>query len=86
VWERLIATLGTILDAPAIVPSTLRGRELVPEDMETIGRLDSVLQESVLPYLSLVDTGPASTGTLSAFVEDVRSRSQEAGEAHGGSR
>jgi hypothetical protein len=83
VWERLIATLGTILDGPAITPSALRGQELAPEDMETLGRLDAALQASVLPYLSLIDGAPASTGSLSAFVEDVRSRSQEAGEQHG---
>jgi len=83
VWERLIATLGTILDGPAITPSALRGQELAPEDAETLGRLDAALQASVLPYLSLIDAAPASTGSLSAFVEDVRSRGQEAGEQHG---
>ena len=82
VWERLIATLGTILDGEAITPAALRGRELVPKDAETLRRLDAALQTSVLPYLSLVDASPAM-GSLSAFVEDVRSRAQEAGEQHG---
>ena len=82
VWERLIATLGTILDGEAITPAVLRGRELVPKDAETLRRLDTALQTSVLPYLSLVDASPAM-GSLSAFVEDVRSRAQEAGEQHG---
>jgi hypothetical protein len=45
--------------------------------------LDAALQASVLPYLSLIDATPASAGSLSAFVEDVRSRGQEAGEQHG---
>ena len=83
VWERLIATFGTILDGPAITPSALRGQELAPKDMETLGRLDAALQASVLPYLSLIDATPASAGSLSAFVEDVRARGQEAGEQHG---
>jgi hypothetical protein len=83
VWERLIATLGTILDGPAITPSELRGQELGPKDMETLGRLDAALQASVLPYLALIDGTPASAGSLSTFVEDIRSRAQEAGEQHG---
>ncbi len=83
VWERLIATLGTILDGPVITPSALRGRELVPKDMEALGCLDATLQASVLPYLSLIDASPASTSSLSAFVEDLQSRVQEAGEQHG---
>jgi hypothetical protein len=83
VWERLIATLGTILDGPAVSPSALRGRELVPTDRETLGRLDAALQASVLPYLSIIDATPAVTGSVSAFVEDVRSRGQESGEHHG---
>ena len=83
VWERLIATFGAVLEGPAITPSALRGQELAPKDMETLGRLDAALQASVLPYLSLIDATPASTGNLSAFVEDVRSRGQEAGEQHG---
>jgi hypothetical protein len=83
VWERLIATLGTILDGPAVTPAALRGQELIPGDRETLTRLDDALQTTVLPYLSLVDATPATTGSLSAFIEDVRSRGQETGEQHG---
>ena len=83
VWERLIATLGALLDGPGIAPAALRGRDLVPEDVETLSRLDAALQASVLPYLSIVDAAPGSISSLSAFVEGVRSHSQEAAEEHG---
>jgi hypothetical protein len=83
VWERLIAALGAILEGPAITPTALRGRELEPADMEALARLDAVLQASVLPYLALIDAGPGATGTVSGFIEDVRSRLQESGEQHG---
>jgi hypothetical protein len=81
-WERLIATLGTILDGPAVTSGALRGHDLAPQDIENLSRLDAALQASVLPYLSLIDGGPA-IGSLSAFIEDLRSRAQEAGEQHG---
>ena len=81
-WERLISTLGTILGGPAIPLDVLRARTLDPDDLETLTRLDLALQASVLPYLSLVETIPAYTDTLSAFIEDVRSRAQEAKERH----
>ena len=83
VWERLIATLGAILEGPGIFPAALRGRDLPPEDVETLARLDAALQASVLPYLSLVDAAPGSISSLSAFVEGVRSHSQKAAEQHG---
>jgi DnaB-like helicase C terminal domain len=83
VWERLIATLGSILEGPGITPAALRGRDLPPEDVETLARLDAALQASVLPYLSLVDAAPGSVGKLSAFVEGVRSHCQEITEQHG---
>ncbi len=82
-WERLIATLGTILDGPAITPSELRGQGLVPTDMQILNRLDGALQAAVLPYVSLIDPSPAHAGSLGAFIEDVRSRAQDAGEQHG---
>ena len=83
VWERLIITLGTILDGPGIAPIALRDHRLVPTDVETLGRLDAALQTSVLPYLSLIDASPTSTGYLSAFLEDLRSRAREAHEQRG---
>lgn len=82
-WERLISTLGHILGGPAIPLGALRARTLGPDDLETLTRLDLAFQASVLPCLSLVETIPASTGTLSAFIEDVRSRAQETRERSG---
>jgi hypothetical protein len=82
VWERLIATLGTILDGSAIAPAALRGRELIPADVEALARLDAALQTSVLPYLALVDPTPA-TGNARLFVENLLSHAQEAVGQHG---
>jgi hypothetical protein len=81
-WERLISTLGNILGT-AIPLDTLRGRTLGPDELETLTRLDLALQASVLPYLSLIETIPASTDNLSALIEDVRLRAQLAKERHG---
>ena len=83
VWERLIATLGTILEEPAIAPAAMRGLDLAPEDVETLARLDAALQASVLPFLSLIDAAPGSTSNLSAFVEGLRAHCQESAEQHG---
>jgi hypothetical protein len=83
VWERLIVALGAILDGPVVAPTALRGRDVAPSDVEALARLDAVLQVSVLPYLTLIDASPVSTATMSAFIEDVRSRVQESGEQHG---
>jgi hypothetical protein len=83
VWERLIVALGAILDGPVIAPTALRGRDFAPSDVEALARLDAILQVSVLPYLALIDASPASTATVSAFIEDMRSRLQESGEQHG---
>lgn len=82
-WERLVSTLGNILGGPAIPLGALRSGTLGPDDLETLTRLDLTLQASVLPYLSLVETIPAGTDALSAFIEDVRLRAQEAKERHG---
>ncbi len=82
-WERLISALGNILGDPTIPLATLRARRLGPHELEELTRLDMALQNSVLPFLSLVETIPASTDTLSAFLEDVRSRAREAEEWHG---
>ena len=83
IWERLISTIGYILGGPSIPLGALRARTLAPQELETLTRLDLALQTDVLPYLSLVDTISASTATLSAFIEDVRLRAQEAIERHG---
>lgn len=77
-WEHLIATLAAILDDPALTPAALRAHKLTQHDVETLGRLDAALQGSVLPYLALIDGTPASTRSVSALIEDMRSRSQEA--------
>ncbi len=82
-WERMISTLGSIVGGPAIPLSALRARTLGPDDLETLTRLDLTLQASVLPFLSLVETIPAYTDTLGAFIEDVRLRAQEAKERRG---
>jgi hypothetical protein len=82
-WERLVSTLGNILGGPVIPLGALRAHTLGPRDLETLTRLDRALQVSVLPWLSLVETIPAYTDTLSAFIEDVRLRAQEARERHG---
>ena len=82
-WERLISTVGHVLGGPSIDVGVLRARTLTPQDLETLARLDLALQGAVLPYLSLADTVSASTPTLSAFIEDVRLRAQEATERHG---
>jgi hypothetical protein len=81
-WERLISTLGNILGT-AIPLGALRARTLGPDQLETLARLDLALQDSVLPFLSLIETIPACTDTLGAFIEDIRSRAQEAKERHG---
>jgi hypothetical protein len=83
IWERLISTIGYILGGPSIPLGALRARTLAPQELETLTRLDLALQTDVLPYLSLVDTISASIATLSAFIEDVRLRAQEAIERHG---
>ena len=62
VWERLIVTLGAIIDGDGIVPSALRGADLVPAEKEALHRLDAELQSSVLPYLSLMDRVPGPAG------------------------
>jgi hypothetical protein len=82
VWERLIATLGSILDGPGIAPAALRGRELMPDDLQTLSRLDSALQTSVLPYISLVDR-PTKGRDLSIFLTELLSRAEEVAEQHG---
>jgi len=82
-WERLISTLGHILGGPVIPLDALRARRLAAHDLETLTRLDLALQASVLPYLSLVETIPAYTDTLSALIKDIRLRAQEARERHG---
>jgi hypothetical protein len=81
-WERLISTLGNILGT-AIPLGALRARTLGPDQLETLARLDLALQDSVLPLLSLIETIPACTDTLGAFIKDIRSRAQEAKERHG---
>jgi hypothetical protein len=81
-WERLICTLGDVL-GPGIPLDALRARPLAPNHLETITRLDLALQASVLPYLSLIDTVPAHTASLSTFIGDVRSRAEETNERHG---
>jgi hypothetical protein len=83
VWERLISTLGAILQEPGVSPDVLRAHELAPEGLETLGRLDALLQSSVLPFVTLIDATPASTASVGAFIEDVLARSLEAGEHHG---
>ncbi len=83
VWERLIATLGTILDGPAVTPAALQSQGLVDKDRETLTRLDAALQASVLPYLSLIDPTPACVCSASTFIEDIRIRAEEAGDQHG---
>ncbi len=84
-WERLVSTLGSILGDSTISPASLRTRRLDPDELRTLTRLDLALQNSVLPFLSLVDAIPANTDPVSAFIDDVRSRAREAEERHGGS-
>jgi hypothetical protein len=81
-WERLISTLGNILGT-AIPFGALRARTLGPDQLETLARLDLALQDSVLPFLSLIETIPACTDTLGAFIKDIHSRAQGAKERHG---
>ncbi len=80
-WERLISTLGNILGT--VIPlAALRACALGPDELETLARLDLDLQASVLPFLSLIETLPASTDAMSAFIEDIRFRTEEARERH----
>jgi len=83
VWERLISTVGCILGGPSVSLRTIRTRTLTPHETETVIRLDQALQTHVFPYLLIVDTLPATALTVSAFIEDLRHRSQEAIEQHG---
>jgi AAA domain len=78
VWEHFVITLAAILDEPAVTREVLRAHELARENVEALRRLDAALQDSVLPYVSLVDATPASTRSASVMIEDVRSRTQEA--------
>ena len=82
-WERLVRTLGFILGGPTIPLDALHAHALAPDELDTLSGLDQSLQASVLPYLSLVETIPAYTDTLSGFIEDVRLRAREVGERHG---
>jgi hypothetical protein len=82
-WERLVSALGSILGGPTIPRTALRTRCLGPDHLETLTRLDRVLQNSVLPFLSLVETIPAHQDLTSAFLGDARSRAQESEERHG---
>lgn len=83
VWERLVATLGAMFDGPGLDPAALRGRELSPSDVETLARLDSTLQATVFPYLSLIDGPDDGGGDLSAFVAGLRSHAWETAERLG---
>jgi hypothetical protein len=83
VWERLMATLVAITDGDGIIPSALRGADLVPSEKEALHRLDSQLQSSVLPYLSLLDRATGPGADLSGFIDRLHSRGQEAAERHG---
>ena len=82
-WERLIGALGSILGGPTVPLARFRAEEVGTADVEVLMHLDTALQRSVLPFVSLVDSIPAHPDTLSAFVEDVRSRAREAEERHG---
>ena len=82
-WERLVSALGNILGGPVLTLDALRNHKLGSEDLETLHHLDGVLQASVLPYLSLIETIPAAADTSGAFIEDVRLRAQEAKELWG---
>ena len=82
-WERLVSTLGSILGGPTIPRTALRTRCLGPDHLETLTGLDLVLQNSVLPFLSLVETIPAHQDMEDAFLEDARSRARESEGRHG---
>jgi hypothetical protein len=86
VWMRLVATLASFQESsggPPLTLTQLRAGRLGPEQLELLSRLDHLLQASVLPLLSMVDTISTYVTTLDAFAEDVRARSRELAQKHG---
>ncbi len=81
-WERMISTFACFLGIPIDVEA-LRDHRLSADGLESLARVDLAFQSSVLPYLSLVDSLPASSDAMSALPSDISSRAREAKERHG---
>lgn len=82
-WERLVSTLSYVMGGPVLRLPDLRARALGEEDTATLREIDRALQASVLPRLSLIETIPAYTDPLTAFLEDVSLRAMQAREQQG---
>jgi hypothetical protein len=82
-WKRFIVALGGILGTPALPLENVGAYGPQTGDIQSLTRLDAILQRKVLPFLSVVESIPAHPDALSAFVEDTRSRAREAEEQHG---
>ena len=77
-WERLVSTLSYVMGGPVLRLPDLRARTLDEECIATLRNIDRALQASVLPWLSLIETIPAYTDPLTAFLEDISVRAMQA--------
>jgi hypothetical protein len=82
-WERLVSTLSYVMGGPFLRLPALRARTLDEECLATLEDVDRALQASVLPWLSLLETIPAYTDPLTAFLEDVSLRVMKARDQQG---
>jgi len=82
-WERLVSTLSYIMSGPVLRLPDLRARTLDEESIAALRNIDRALQASVLPRLSLIETIPAYTDPLTAFLEDVSLRVMQARDQEG---
>jgi hypothetical protein len=83
IWRRLIATVGEMLGEGSLPFDEFYDHQPTPQDLETLARLDGILQTSVLPLLTLVDGVPARPDLPAALLDDVRIHAEDAAERHG---
>ena len=81
-WERLVSTLSYIMSGPVLRLPDLRARTLDEESIAALRNIDRALQASVLPRLSLIETIPAYTDPLTAFLEDISLRVMQVRDQH----
>ena len=82
-WERLASTLSHVMGGSVLRLPDLRARTLDEEGIATLRSIDRALQASVLPWLSLIETIPAYTDPLTAFLDDVSLRVMQVRDQHG---
>jgi hypothetical protein len=83
IWERLITTVAELLGEESLPFGELHDHEPTAAGLERLTRLDSILQTSVLPLLTLLDGVPARPDLPGALLDDVRTHAEDATEKHG---